>query len=117
MVLKSKFDSELLHHLLLCSHSPNDAPPRTSAERIHSRGTGASIQPGSLLLHQTAGWFYIRRRATVYQDVMTRFKLYIIFNINCVLMRHGFHSLHPLSMSNKYFKRKQKFTHLRRMNM
>ena len=34
--------------LLLCSHYPNDAPPapRTSAERIHSRGTGrrASVQ-------------------------------------------------------------------------
>ena len=27
-------------NLLLCSHSPNDVPPRTSAERIHSRGTG-----------------------------------------------------------------------------
>ena len=27
--------------LLLCSHSPNDVPPpRTSAERIHSRDTG-----------------------------------------------------------------------------
>ena len=26
--------------LLLCSHSPNDVPPRTSAERIHRRGTG-----------------------------------------------------------------------------
>ena len=40
--------------MLLCSHSPNDPPPppppthtpRTSAERIHSRGTGrrASVQ-------------------------------------------------------------------------
>ena len=34
--------------LLLCSHSPIDVPPppRTSAERIHSRGTGcrASVQ-------------------------------------------------------------------------
>ena len=32
--------------LLLCSHSPNDVPPRTSAKRIHSRGTGrrASVQ-------------------------------------------------------------------------
>ena len=29
-----------LTFLLLCSHSPNDVPPRTSAERIHSRGTG-----------------------------------------------------------------------------
>ena len=60
----------------------------------------------------------MRRRATVNQDVMTCFKLHIIiFNINCVLMRHGFHSLHPLSMSNKYFKRKQMFIHLQRMNM
>ena len=32
--------------LLFCSHSPNNVPPRTSAERIHSRGTGcrASVQ-------------------------------------------------------------------------
>ena len=32
--------------MLLCSHSPNDVPPGTSAERIHSRGTGhrASVQ-------------------------------------------------------------------------
>ena len=26
-------------HLLLCSHSHNSVPPRTSAERIHGRGT------------------------------------------------------------------------------
>ena len=37
------------HKMLLCSHSPNDpspSPPRTSAERIDSRGTGrrASVQ-------------------------------------------------------------------------
>ena len=32
--------------LLLCSHSSNDVAPRTSAERIHSHGTGrrASVQ-------------------------------------------------------------------------
>ena len=39
--------------LLLSSNSPNDAPPppRTSAERIHSRGTGrrASVQNFSKL--------------------------------------------------------------------
>ena len=36
----------------------------------------------------------LRLHATVYQDVMTCFKLHIIiFNINCVLMGHGFHSL------------------------
>ena len=35
-----------LNLLSLCFHSPNDVLPRTSAERIHSRGTGrrASIQ-------------------------------------------------------------------------
>ena len=37
---------------LLCSLSPKDAP-QTSAGRIHSRGTGASVQSGSLLLHQS----------------------------------------------------------------
>ena len=29
----------LVGELLLCSHSPDDVPPRTSAEHIHSRGT------------------------------------------------------------------------------
>ena len=87
---------------------------------IHSCGTGrlVSDQSDSLLLHQTAGWIYICRSATVNQDVKTCFKLQIIiFNINCILMRHDFHSLHPLSISNKYFKQKQIFTHLRGMNM
>lgn len=60
----------------------------------------------------------LRRRATVYQDVMTCFKLHlIILNIKCVLIMLDFHSLHPLSMSNKYFKIKQMFAHLRRLNM
>ena len=29
--------------LLLCSHSSNDVPSRTSAEHIHSRGTGHRV--------------------------------------------------------------------------
>ena len=65
-----------------------------------------------LLSHQV----YIRHSIPGSYD---RFQItyHNFFNINCVLMRHGFHSLHPLSMSDKYFKRKQMFTHLRRMNM
>ena len=48
-----KWKANRLLLLLLCSPSPNDIPPpRTSAERIHSRGTGrrASVQENRLLL-------------------------------------------------------------------
>ena len=40
--------------LSLCSHSPNDVPPRTSAEHIHSRGTGrrASVQQPELIMDE-----------------------------------------------------------------
>ena len=52
-----------------------------------------SIRPGSPLIIASNGRVdqNICCRATIYQDVMTCFKLHIIiFNINCVLMRHGF---------------------------
>ena len=50
MLLKSKFDSELLHHFC-CVPILQKTLPRTSAERIHSRGIDASVQSGSLLSH------------------------------------------------------------------
>ena len=117
VVLKSKFDSELLHHLLLCSHSPKDAPPPPPPPpppqpQQNAPIAAVRVRPNRFAVTASNGRvdLYILRRATVYQDVMKCFKLhFIILHINCALMRHGFHSLHLLSKSNKYFKRKQMF--------